>query len=129
MVRTMVTCEPIGTIASPLSEPDDLPRQGANAAISGRIDVRPPYREGLAGYDTDRVVVVWFAHRADRSITTVTRGPGVFASRSQDRPNPICLTTCRVDAITEVGLEVTGLDAIDGSPVLDLKPPICHELE
>lgn len=123
----MVHCEPIGTVVRPATTPAELPRQGHEGELRGRIEIRAEFRDGLAGYRDDRVVIVWFAHLADRSVTAVDRGPGVFASRSQDRPNPLCLTTCDVIAVTETGLEVVGLDAVDGTPVLDLKPPLRHE--
>lgn len=120
----MVACTPIGTIRSEVADPEALPRQGLRGSVSGFIEVAEPFRAGLTGYDHDRIVVLWFAHRGDRSVLTVERGPGVFASRSQDRPNPIGITVCEVTAVTDAGVEVEGLDAVDGTPVLDLKPPV-----
>jgi tRNA (Thr-GGU) A37 N-methylase len=69
------------------------------------------------------VVVVWFANRADRSVLRV-RDRGVFSTRSPARPNPVCLTTCRIQAIDGRRIRVRGVDMADGSPVVDLKRPL-----
>ena len=125
----MPTCEPIGTVHTPLATAEDAPRQGFLEDVAGTIELEPAYADGLAGLAPgDDVLVVWFADGADRSVLTLDRdGRGVFASRSPARPNPICLTTCEIVAIEGTTLEVRGVDMLDGSPVLDLKRPIDPE--
>ncbi|MFB6183571.1 MAG: SAM-dependent methyltransferase [Haloarculaceae archaeon] len=119
-------CTPIGTVSTPITDADDAPRQGAWSDLEGRIELLADYREALTGFDGDRVVVVWFADRADRSVRTYDRdGPrGVFTTRTPDRPNPVCITVCDVLAVEESALVVRGVDMLDATPVLDLKPPV-----
>lgn len=124
----MPTCEPIGTVSTPLERSDDAPRQGFLEAVEGTVQVDPAYAAGLDGYEAgDDVLVVWFADRADRSVLTVRDGRGVFTTRSPARPNPICLTVVEVLAVDEASLDVRGVDMLDGSPVLDLKRPLDSE--
>ncbi|MFB6267146.1 MAG: tRNA (N6-threonylcarbamoyladenosine(37)-N6)-methyltransferase TrmO [Halodesulfurarchaeum sp.] len=118
---------PIGRIRTPFETTDEAPRQGRGGAAEGTIEISPEYEEALDGYEPgESVIVVWFADRADRSLRRVDRkgGMGVFRSRSPARPNPICLTTCEVLEVDGSTLRVRGVDMLDGSPVLDLKPPL-----
>jgi len=121
-------CDPIGTVHTPFETTSDAPRQGFRSDAEGVLDIDPAYREGLTGFDGDRVVVVWWADRADRSVLTLDRNPdrGVFTSRSPARPNPVCVTECAVEAVDPaVGrLRLRGVDMADGSPVIDLKAPL-----
>lgn len=119
-------CSPIGYVSTPFNPGADVPRQGMRGAVRGRITLEPDYISGLTGYDADRVLVVWFADRADRTVLGSDREQdrGIFSTRSQDRPNPICLTVCTVLDRGEDYLEVEGVDMFDGTPVLDLKPPL-----
>lgn len=127
--RAMPTCEPIGTVHTPFETTHDAPRQGFLQDVEGTIALDPSYEAGLSTLDAgDDVLVVWFADRADRSLLTLDRdGRGVFASRSPARPNPICLTVCRILAVDGPTIEVRGVDMLDGSPVLDLKRPLSTE--
>lgn len=122
----MPTCDPIGVAHTPFETTDDAPRQGTRADVEGRLDVDAAYAPALAGVDAGQdLLVVWFAHEADRSLLVADRRDrGVFATRSPARPNPICLTTCRVLAVEGTTLRVRGVDMLDGSPLLDLKPPL-----
>ncbi|MDG5777728.1 SAM-dependent methyltransferase [Haloarculaceae archaeon H-GB2-1] len=122
-------CSPIGTVRTPLTDPDDAPRQGQWDALEGRIELDSEYEEALAGFDGDSVVVVWWADRADRSVRSYERDGvrGVFTTRSPDRPNPVCLTTCEVLGVEDAALSVRGVDMLDGTPVIDLKPPVVPE--
>lgn len=112
---------------TPIESTDDAPRQGRNEAIEGTIELDPEYEDGLAGIEPgDSLLVVWFAHEADRSLLRLDRDEprGVFSSRSPARPNPIVLTTVEVLAVDGTTVRVRGVDMLDGSPVLDLKVPL-----
>ena len=104
------------------------PRQGFHEAATGVVELDPDYRAGLTGFDADRVVVVWWADRADRSVLTLDRDPGrgVFTSRSPARPNPVCVSECAVESVDpDAGrLHLSGVDMADGSPVIDLKATV-----
>ncbi|WP_251343225.1 SAM-dependent methyltransferase [Haloplanus halophilus] len=121
-------CDPIGTAHTPFETTSEAPRQGFHEDAAGVVELVPAAREGLTGFDADRVVVVWWADRADRSVLTLARDPerGVFTSRSPARPNPVCISECRVDAVdAEAGrLDLRGVDMADGSPVIDLKATV-----
>lgn len=121
---------PIGRIESPLSDRADAPRQGDEAAPPAWLALHPDVAAGLEGLRAGaEVVIVTWLHLARRDILRVhPRGDpsrpeaGVFATRSPDRPNPIGLHTARIERIEGVRLLVSGLEAVDGTPILDLKP-------
>lgn len=120
-------CDPIGTVHTPFETTGDAPRQGFRDDAEGVVELDSAYREGLAGFDADRVVVVWWADRAD-DILTLDRDPerGVFTSRSPARPNPVCVTECAVHDVDPAAgrLRVGGVDMADGTPVVDLKATV-----
>jgi tRNA-Thr(GGU) m(6)t(6)A37 methyltransferase TsaA len=120
-----MNCDPIGVVHTPFESTSDAPRQGHRSDAEGVVELRSEFREGLTGFDADRVLVCWWADRADRSVLRLDRDPdrGVFTSRSPARPNPICCTDCAVvDADVDAGrLALRGVDMADGSPVIDLK--------
>jgi len=122
--------EPVGWVESPLTARGDAPKQADEGAPPARIVFRPGVRDAVAGLRAgDRVIVLTWLHQGDRDVLAVhprddpgRPRTGVFATRSQDRPNPIGLHTV---AVTEVGPDAIGvnrLEAIDGTPVLDIKP-------
>src|SRR5262245_17033476 len=124
------TVRPIGTVESRLTEAAAAPRQadeGAPRAILVLDDWLEPALAGLqAG---DEIVVLTWLHRARRDeLATHPRGDlgrpvqGVFSTRSADRPNPIGVHHTTIAAITDCRVEVEHLEAIDGTPVLDIKP-------
>jgi tRNA-Thr(GGU) m(6)t(6)A37 methyltransferase TsaA len=121
-------CDPIGTVHTPFETTSEAPRQGFRDEAEGVVVLAPTYREGLTGFDGDRIVVVWWADRADRSVLTLDRDPdrGVFTSRSPARPNPVCVTECAVESVDPAAgrLRLRGVDMADGSPVIDLKAPL-----
>lgn len=133
-------CSPVGVLRTPFETADDAPRQGFLGDAEGRVELDPAYEPGLAGLRPgDRLEVVWFAHRADRSVLTVDRlrggaadaggtdagtSRGVFATRSPARPNPVMATTCDLLEVEGETLRVRGVDAVDGTPLLDLRPPV-----
>jgi tRNA-Thr(GGU) m(6)t(6)A37 methyltransferase TsaA len=120
---------PIGHVASELTSLTAAPRQPDEGAPPARIVVDARHRAALDGLRPgDEIVVLTWLHLADRStLTTHPRGnpeaplTGVFATRSPDRPNPIGLHRARVASVDADGLSVDGLEAVDGTPVLDIK--------
>jgi tRNA-Thr(GGU) m(6)t(6)A37 methyltransferase TsaA len=119
----------LGHVRSPLMDPADAPRQGDEGAPDAVLELDPAVEGALAGLvPGDEVVVVTWLHLGDRTTLAVhprgdTNRPltGVFATRSPDRPNPIGLHRCRVLAVDGTRLSVSGLEAIDGTPVVDVK--------
>lgn len=124
---------PIGVVHSPFREPEDIPREwncrkGAFDAVAGELEIFPEYAEGLDGLGPGAALVVLFAfHKAGFSHLKVTppgetKTRGVFASRSPHRPNPIGMTVVKLAARKGNVLKITGLDMIEGTPILDIKP-------
>ena len=123
---------PIGSVRTPFDDHDEAPRQGIERDVEGRVELDPAYADGLAGLSPgDPLIGVWFADRANRSTLLLDRDPprGVFTTRSQDRPNPICLTGTVVTHVDGRIVHVRGVDMLDGTPVLDLKPPLDRDAD
>lgn len=127
--------EPIGVFHSPFVEPAQVPRQTAEAwDVRGTIELWPGRGFEFALSDLDRWshlwVLFWF-HRAAGWRPKI-RPPrsrarrGVFATRSPHRPNPLGLSAVRLDRIDGLTLHVRGVDVLDGTPVLDLKPYLAY---
>ena len=122
--------EPIGVVRSPLRDRADAPRQGSEGAPDARIVLEPSFADALQGIRVgDELVLLTWLHEGDRSVQQVhprddERRPltGVFATRSSDRPNPIGLHRVTVLAIERLELAVGPLEAIDGTPLVDIKP-------
>lgn len=120
----------IGVVRSPLTDRATAPRQGREGAPDVTIEFVPSVVEGLRGIEAGQeIVVVTWLHEARRDVLTVhPRGEeslpltGVFATRSPDRPNPVGLHRVTVRRIDGRRLDVGPLEAIDGTPVLDIKP-------
>jgi tRNA-Thr(GGU) m(6)t(6)A37 methyltransferase TsaA len=124
------TIVPIGRVVSVLTDPATAPRQGDEGAPPAGIILEPGVRAAAAGISPgDRLVVLTWLHLADRTVLRVhPRGDrdrpeaGVFTTRSPDRPNPIGLHTVTVTAVADGRIDVDALEAVDGTPVLDIKP-------
>ena len=125
------TLEPVGFIRSTLKRREEAPRQGAEGAPDAWLEIEPRFAEALLGMEVGHeVIVITWLHQAKRDVLAVhprddLRRPltGVFATRSADRPNPVGLHRVKVLKIDRSGqLEVQDLEAIDGTPVIDLKP-------
>ena len=119
---------PLGTIRSPFQKPGDCPRQGRFSDAVSVIEVDPAYGDALLGVEAGRrYLVLYEAHLADRNrLQTIPPARkelwGVFASRSPHRPNPINLCIAYLQKREGNSLHVTGLDAVDGSHLIDIKP-------
>jgi tRNA-Thr(GGU) m(6)t(6)A37 methyltransferase TsaA len=128
--RESFSIEPIGVVRSALVDREHAPRQGDEGAPDAFIEIAPAFSDALDGVHVgDALVVLTWFHRARRETLKVhPRGDrhnplaGVFATRSPDRPNPIGLHRVTVRAIEGTKLRVGPLEAIDGTPVVDLKP-------
>jgi tRNA-Thr(GGU) m(6)t(6)A37 methyltransferase TsaA len=124
-----IVLEPIGVVQSPLTDPAAAPKQGFEGAPEAWIVLEPGVLAGLDGIGPgDEVVVLTWLDRARRDVLRVhprddPANPerGVFGTRSSDRPNPIGLHRVTVLAIEGARLRVRDLEALDGTPVLDLK--------
>jgi tRNA-Thr(GGU) m(6)t(6)A37 methyltransferase TsaA len=120
----------IGRVESPLRERADAPKQGDEGAPEAWLAFEPRFAAGLDGISAgDEVLVLTWLDRAARDVLRVyprgdaTRGEhGVFATRSPDRPNPIGLHRVTVLEVRGARLRVRDLEALDATPVVDLKP-------
>lgn len=123
---------PIGVIHSDLTDPDQAPRQGREAGLTARIEIFPLWRPGLEGLRPGCWLwVIYHFHLAGEPKLRVhpRHDPsrpltGVFNTRSPRRPNPLSLSLVRLEALAGGVLTVRGLEAVEGTPVLDLKPYI-----
>jgi tRNA-Thr(GGU) m(6)t(6)A37 methyltransferase TsaA len=123
---------PIGVISSALTSVADAPMQGSEGAPDAWIDMDASYADALSGVEVgDEVIVITWFHLADRGALRThprsdPRNPltGVFATRSPDRPNPLGLHPVTVRAIDGNRVRVGPIEAIDGTPVVDIKPAL-----
>ena len=121
---------PIGMVRSPLTDPREAPRQPDEGAPRARIELTPEAAPAAADLRSgDRIVVLTWLDRAERATLRVRprddpgrEETGVFSTRSQDRPNPIGLHEVTVTAVDAGMITVDALEAVDGTPVLDIKP-------
>ena len=121
---------PIGSVESPLVDPKTAPKQGDEGAPEAWLvfdpDVAQAIRDLAIG---DEVFVLTWLHQARRDVLAVhprddprTPETGVFSTRSQDRPNPIGLHRVQIAAINGYRVLVQHLEAVDGTPIVDVKP-------
>ena len=134
------TYTPIGTIHSPFTEPAGMPIQPAGAAgVRGTIRINEEFREGLrdlSGFS--RVILIYAFHRSKGYELEVipfldTVPHGIFATRSPRRPNAIGISVVQLISVNGCELVIEGVDVVDGTPLLDLKPYVpefdCHPEE
>ena len=127
----------IGVVRSPLTDMASAPKQGDEGAPEATIVLEPDVLPALEGVSAgDRVLVLTWFDRADRDVLKVRprsdpgRAPtGVFATRSPARPNPIGLHRVEVVAIDGRQVRVRNLEALDGTPVLDIKPVLSANVD
>ena len=121
---------PIGRIESTLKERKGAPRQGPEGAPDAWLEIEEWAAEALDGIGAgDEIIVVTWLHQGRRDVLRVhprgdPRNPiaGVFATRSPDRPNPLGLHPVVVREIAGRRLRIGPIEAIDGTPVVDIKP-------
>ncbi len=125
-----LTLTPVGVVRSTLKSRTNAPKQGSEGAPDAWIELYPKFRKALEGLHAGEeiILITWF-HESDRSTLRVhPRGDmknpirGVFDTRSPDRPNPLGLHRVVIREINGTRLRVGPLEAIDGTPVVDIKP-------
>lgn len=121
---------PIGHIRSTLRALHDAPRQGSEGAPDAWLEIDPEFARGLSHITGGaEIIVITWLDRADRSMLEVhprddPKSPltGVFSTRSADRPNPLGLHRVTVREVSGLRLRIGPIEAVDGTPVVDLKP-------
>jgi len=124
---------PIGVIRSSIKNRREAPKQGSEGAPDAWLEVDPAVAQALDGLKPgDELIVVTWLHEARRNVLKVhprsdPRRPltGVFATRSPDRPNPLGLHPVTVREVAGNRLRIGPIEAIDGTPVVDIKPVLC----
>ena len=137
MNETGYTFRPIGVIRSQLASLEAAPLQGDEGAPEAWLELAVPVAQGLVGITAgDELIVLTWLHRARRDVLQVhPRGrldaplTGVFATRSPDRPNPVGLHRVSVLEVAGQRLRVAPMEAIDGTPVVDIKPVLVQSDE
>jgi tRNA-Thr(GGU) m(6)t(6)A37 methyltransferase TsaA len=126
----VIELRPIGAVESPLTDPAVAPKHGHEGAPDAWLAFEPDVLDGLQGIAPgDRVIVLTWLDRARRDVLRVHPRDdlahpkrGVFSTRSADRPNPIGLHEVEVISIEGGRVHVRALEALDGTPIVDVKP-------
>ena len=129
---TRMQLHPIGAIRSRLKTLSKVPKQGHEGGPDAWLEVHPSFVDGLSGIAMgDRMIVVTWLHKARRDVLEVhprddkrVSMRGVFGTRSQDRPNPLGFHPVTVKRIAGHRLRIGPIEAIDGTPVVDIKPAL-----
>jgi len=127
-----VDVQPIGHVESPLTDPATAPKQGHEGAPDAWLVLDPGIAAGLTDlHEGDRMIVLTWLDRARRDVLRVHPRDdlsrperGVFSTRSADRPNPIGLHPVEIVSVDGLRIRVRNLEAVDGTPVLDIKPEL-----
>jgi tRNA-Thr(GGU) m(6)t(6)A37 methyltransferase TsaA len=137
MSTASYTLYPIGWVESPLIYREDAPRQGDEGAPDAWLVFESNMRDGIRDLEVGaEIIVLTWLDRACRDVLVVhprdeLENPltGVFSTRSSDRPNPIGLHTVHILAIDDTRIHVRNLEAIDQTPILDVKPVLRRSAE
>jgi len=124
---------PIGVIRSTLKTRAEAPKQASEGAPDAWLEVHPFAAQGLDGVKAgDDLIILTWLHQSHRDVLKVhprsdpfRRLTGVFATRSPDRPNPVGLHQVTVREVADNRLRIGPIEAIDGTPVIDIKPLLC----
>ena len=133
MSTAKLSLKPVGFVESTLKSRHGAPKQGNEGAPDAWIRIVPGFARALEGIAVGReIILITWLHESRRDVMKVhprsnKKAPltGVFATRSPDRPNPLGLHQVRVLGINGNRLRVEPLEAIDGTPVVDIKPVLC----
>ena len=126
-----ITYKPIGIIRTPFAKRESIPAIAIRSSASGRVEIYPQYRPALADLDGfSHIILLYHFHQSGPARLTVrpfldSAEHGVFATRHPARPNPIGLSVVRLDRVEmseSPVLHVTGIDVLDRTPLLDIKP-------
>ena len=120
---------PIGIIRTPFRDPEGTPIQASGArGVKGKVEIFPEYLEGLQDLeDFSHIILIYHFHLAKASQLLAKpflddEEHGIFAIRGPARPNPIGISTVRLDKIKDNVLSITDVDIVDQTPLLDIKP-------
>ncbi len=126
-----IILKPIGIVHSPFAAPEGTPIQPAFASDApGTVEIYPEYAAGLRDLDGfSHIVLLYFFHRSEGWRPLVRPfmeevEHGVFATRAPRRPNPIGLSVVRLERVEGATLHIRGIDVVDGTPLLDIKPHV-----
>jgi len=121
--------KPIGLIHSPYQDPQDTPIQSSRSNAEGWVEVYPEYAEGLEGIEGfSHLILLYVWHRAPAGLRLKVKPfladfeTGLFATRYPCRPNPIGISVVRLLERQGCHLRIQGVDVLDGTPLLDIKP-------
>jgi tRNA (adenine37-N6)-methyltransferase len=128
-MRDKICFQPIGIIHTPFQDPAGMPIQPVGGEeISGTIAIYPEFAEGLMDIEGfSRIILIYHFHRSGSGRLRIvpfldTLPHGVFSTRAPNRPNPIGLSIVSLLGREETCLHISGVDMLDGTPLLDLKP-------
>ena len=133
----MIEVTPIGRVESELTDRASAPKQGPEGAPDAWLVFDASVLDGLDGLEPGaEIIVLTWLHRAQRDMLRVhprddpaTPQRGVFTTRSADRPNPIGLHPVQVVSVEGSRVRVRSLEAVDGTPIVDVKPVLQHRLD
>jgi tRNA-Thr(GGU) m(6)t(6)A37 methyltransferase TsaA len=131
-----ISVTPIGHVESPLTDPASAPKQGDEGAPDAWVSFEPAVLDALDGLAVgDEIILLTWLDRASRDVlrvhprSDVSRPQqGVFSTRSPDRPNPIGLHRVEIVSIDGGRIRVRNLEAVDGTPILDVKPVLSGDV-
>ena len=137
MTDEPLVVRPVGRVESPLTERDQAPKQGDEGAPDSWLVFEPGLADAMRDFEVGAEVLVltWF-DRASRDVLAVHPRDdesrpltGVFSTRSPDRPNPVGLHRVRILAVDGLRVRVGDLEALDGTPIVDVKPVLDRGIE
>jgi len=125
------SCRAVGIARTPFSDPTATPIQSIFSTARGTVEVSPEFRDGLAALsEFSHIILIYRFHRAageelsERPLIDGAEPHGIFATRHFNRPNRLGVSVVRVLGIDEGRVSVEGVDLLDGTPVLDIRPYI-----